>query len=127
MSATMERLISKAKETERHVVLPEGDDERTIIAASDLVRDGICEVTVLGNKEKTLELAKKTEKDLSGVNIVDPADNEWSEEMAELLFERRKHKGITIEQARDISKQNLYFANLMLKAGKCDGCVAGAA
>lgn len=126
MSKIMNTIISKAKESQKHVVLPEGFDERMIKAAHDLIKDGVCKVTLLGKEDDIQATAAAKGIDLAGVNIIDPEKSEWLSEFATVLYERRKHKGMTEEKAAETVKNFLYFGNLMVKTGKADGCVAGA-
>lgn len=126
MADIMDSIMSNAKAKKRHIVLPEGFEPRMIEAAAILVKDEICKVTLLGKEDEIKKVAAEKGVNLEGINIVDPENSEWNDELAEILYEKRKKKGMTPEQAADVSKQFLYFGNLMVKAGKADGCVAGA-
>ena len=119
----MERIIQRAKNDKKHIVLAEGNDLRVLKAAGMVVQQGIARVTVLGDEA---EIAKQG-IDLTGVSIVNPKTSEKLENYAELFYELRKNKGMTLENARaTLIKDPLYFGTLMVKAGDADGMVAGA-
>ncbi|PID26735.1 MAG: phosphate acetyltransferase [Candidatus Cloacimonadota bacterium] len=122
----MEQIIEKAQKRERHIVLPEGFDERMVVAASKLSTEKICKVTLLGEKSVIEDIAIKKGVCLRGIEIINPLESEWIDEFANKFFELRKHKGITLEQSMEIVKNYLFFGNLMVKTGRADGCVAGA-
>lgn len=124
MAAIMDRIKAKASALHKHIVLCEGEDSRVVKAASDVVKQGIAKITLLGKEEEIK--ANNPGVDLSGVNIVDPATSEKRKEYAELLYSLRKAKGMTPEEADKLSYDNTYFGVLMLKAGDVDGLVSGA-
>ena len=126
MSA-IEKIKAKAKSSVKHIVLPEGSEPRTVQASAKIVAQGIARVTLLGNLEEIRKVAAETGTDLAGVEIIDPAAGEKSAAYSALLFELRKAKGMTEEQARELVTGNtLYYGAVMLKAGDTDGMVAGA-
>lgn len=126
MSA-IEKIKAKAKSSVKHIVLPEGSEPRTVQASAKIVAQGIARVTLLGNLEEIRKVAAETGTDLAGVEIIDPAASEKSAAYSALLFELRKAKGMTEEQARELVTGNtLYYGAVMLKAGDADGMVAGA-
>lgn len=126
MSA-IEKIKAKAKVNVQHIVLPEGTEPRTVQASAKILREGLARVTLLGNPDEVKKVAAETGTDLSGVAIIDPAVSEKSAAYAELLFELRKAKGMTLEQATElVTKNTLYYGAVMLKAGDADGMVAGA-
>ena len=126
MSA-IEKIKAKAKSSVKHIVLPEGSEPRTVQASAKIVAQGIARVTLLGNLEEIRKVAAETGTDLAGVEIIDPAAGEKSTAYSALLFELRKAKGMTEEQARELVTGNtLYYGAVMLKAGDADGMVAGA-
>ncbi|NLT18040.1 MAG: Phosphate acetyltransferase [Firmicutes bacterium ADurb.Bin080] len=124
MSKLMDRIISKANELHKHIVLGEGEEIRVIHAAEIINKMKMAKITLLGNKTKILSLAE--ENSLVGVDIVDPDNSPDSERYANLLYELRKEKGMTIEKARALTKDSLYYGCLMIKSGDADGMVAGA-
>ena len=124
MTKVLERIKERAAALHKHIVLPEGEDARVVRAAADAVKEGIAAVTLLGNPE---EIKKNNPGvDLAGVTIVDPKTSEKRAAYARLLYELRKAKGMTEEQAEELSGDNTYFGVLMLKAGDVDGLVSGA-
>ena len=126
MSA-IEKIILKAKSTVRHIVLPEGSEPRTVQASALIVERGIAKVTLLGNPEEIKAVAKETNTNLDGVNILNPVTSEKVEEYTNVLFEMRKSKGLTEEQAKELIVGNtLYFGTVMVQVGDADGLVAGA-
>ncbi|MEG2702216.1 MAG: phosphate acyltransferase, partial [Clostridia bacterium] len=126
MSA-IEKIKAKAKADLRHIVLPEGTEPRTVQASAKIAAQGIAKVTLLGNPDEIKKVAAQTGTVLNGVEIRNPMTCEKSEQYANLLYELRKAKGMTLEQARDlITKDSLYYGAVMVKAGDADGMVAGA-
>lgn len=122
-----ENLAQHAKENPQRLVLPEGDEPRTLKAADRILADGIAKVFLLGNKEAIF--AKAEELGLSEIGkatVIDPSDKDVVEPYAELLCEIRKKKGMTMEEARKLASNPLYFGCLMIKNGDADCQVAGA-
>ncbi|MEZ5359585.1 MAG: phosphate acetyltransferase [Candidatus Zixiibacteriota bacterium] len=122
----LDDIKNKARAAGRTVVLPEGTEERTIIAAKTILAEGICKVVLLGKPAEIEGLAKQHGLDLSKVTVIEPEKGPDYEDFAQLLFERRKAKGMTIEQARDLMKDVLYYGAAMVKTGKADASVSGA-
>lgn len=116
----------KAKAKGATIVLPEGTEIRTVEAAGIIAKEGIAKVILVGEKGAVEEVAKKTNTDLSNVTVVAPLEHPKYEEYANTLFELRKHKGITLEDAKALAQKPLYFGVLMVKCGDADGMVAGA-
>ncbi len=126
MSA-IEKIKQKAKAIPKHIVLPEGTEPRTVQAAAQIIAEGVATVTLLGNAQEVAAVATQTGTDLTGVGIVDPATSDKTADYAALLFDLRKAKGLTEEQATELVTTNtLYYGAVMLKAGDADGMVAGA-
>ena len=124
MAAFMEKIKARASALQKRIVLCEGEDARVVKAASDVVKQGIAKITLLGKPDEIK--ANNPDIDLTGVDIVDPAKSEKRKEYAELLYSLRKAKGMTPEEADKLSYDNTYFGVLMLKAGDVDGLVSGA-
>nr|WP_245803422.1 phosphate acetyltransferase [Corynebacterium sphenisci] len=120
-------LTRRAKEQRRHIVLPEGDDDRILIAAAEILAEGICELTILGDPEAMRARAAELGADISGAHLMDPAASEHREAFAEEFAELRKAKGVTLEQARETMNDISYFATMMIHKGLADGMVSGAA
>lgn len=123
----IKNLIERARENKQRIVLPEGTEERTLKAADKAIADGIADLIILGNKAEIASLADKFSlTNISKATIIDPADNPDSAKYAELLYELRKAKGMTMEEAEKLVKNPLYLGCLIIKAGDADGQVAGA-
>ncbi|MEM7292162.1 MAG: phosphate acetyltransferase [Pseudomonadota bacterium] len=121
---SFDELIDRARASSRSIVLPETTDPRIIQAASRLGAEGVAEAVLPGNPDTIQALATQCGVDLSTVRIVDPS--QIASDYAETLFERRQHKGMTLEQAREAVVDPLIFASTMVQRGEADGCVAGA-
>ena len=122
MASFIDTLIGRAKADKKTIVLPEGNDERILEAAQEALSQGIANIIILGDAD---EIAAKG-YDLEGATIIDPATSDKQEEFAELLYELRKAKGMTPEEAKELVKDPIHFAVLMVKSGLCDGLVGGA-
>lgn len=119
----MDRIFEKAVERKKRIVLAEGEGERVIRAASDIVKRGIAQITLVGDPEKVRKNADGI--DLTDIKIINPETSVKFEEYAALLYELRKSKGMTMEDAKKLTTNRQYFATLMLKAGDADGLVSG--
>lgn len=122
MSAFLDDMVARARTEKKTIVLPEGNDPRTLEAASKILADNVANLIILGDEKQIL----KSPYDLEGAEIVDVATYAERELLAQELFEARKHKGMTIEEARAKLDDVLYFGVMMVKTGKADGMVAGA-
>jgi len=121
----LEEIKAKASARKKTIVLPESHDERVLKAAEILTKEGIAKIITIGNEEKIRGDAAKLTVDLQGVRIIDPVKSESASDFANMFFNLRKHKGVTIEDAREIIKKDLFFGALMVKEGMADGSVAG--
>ena len=121
----LNEMREKAKLRKRKIILPESHDERVLKAAENLVKENIVEVITIGNEEKIKSAAANIKVNLSGVEIVDPQTSKLTEEFAEIFYNARKHKGITLEDAKEVMKRDLFFGAMMVREGKADGSVAG--
>lgn len=122
MALFIDTLIDRAKADKKTIVLPEGNDERILEAAQEALAQGIANIIIMGDAD---EIAAKG-YNLEGATIIDPATSDKQEEFAELLYELRKAKGMTPEEAKELVKDPIHFAVLMVKSGLCDGLVGGA-
>lgn len=122
--ALMDVIKKKAMGDLKRVLLPEGDEPRTIQAASLIAKQGIADVALLGSAEKIKQAAGDT--DLTGVEIIDPEKSDRLSEFANQFYEMRKAKGVTQEAAFATCKDTLYFAVMMIKNNLADGMVSGA-
>ena len=125
----IESIKQRAKENKKTIILPEPEDQRVLEAASKVVIQGFANIILLGDEYKIKEDAKKFNINIEGITIVNPQTSAKSKEYKEKLYELRKHKGLTIEQAEELIKQPIYFGMMMLKDEECeaDGLVSGAA
>ena len=117
---------TRAKGLARHIVLPEGIDDRTLLAAHSLLLEGLCQLTILGQVPRMLARAQELGLSLNGAKLRDPETDPETKVLAELYFEARKPKGMTLEKALETVRKPLYFGGMMVKAGQADGFVAGA-
>ncbi len=116
---------SKASQKKKTIVLPESHDERVLKAAETLTKQNIASIITLGNEEKIFNDVKKLNIDLSNVRIIDPEKSDRFDSYTNTFYELRKKKGLTIEQAREIMRRDLFFGAMMVKEGIADGSVAG--
>ncbi len=116
---------SKASQKKKTIVLPESHDERVLKAAETLTKQNIASIITLGNEEKIFDDVKKLNIDLSNVRIIDPEKSDRFDSYTNTFYELRKKKGLTIEQAREIMRRDLFFGAMMVKEGIADGSVAG--
>ena len=125
--SVMGQIRARAKAVPRHIVLPEGAEERTVQAAAMVVREGLAKLTLIGAGGAIRNTALRHRVDLSGIDLIDPANSACTAVYAAALHEIRKQKGMTPEEAEALVTQNpLYFATMMVKQGDADGMVAGA-
>lgn len=122
----LEQIRQKASRTMQHILLPEGEDERTLVAAEICTRDRIARLTLLGDEEKIRQAAKNAGVNLNGISIIDHSKDGDFTKVANLYYEIRRSKGITLEEAEATVRDPLYYANLLVRMGKADGSVAGA-
>ena len=121
----LESIKEKAAKRKKTIVLPESHDERVLRAAEKLVKENVCSVITLGNEEKVRKEAEKLGINLQGVRIIDPVKSEKLSDFANIFYNKRKSKGVTIEQAREIMQKDLFFGAMMVNEGMADGNVAG--
>ena len=120
-------LIGRAKEKQAHIVLPEGDDDRILQAAHQLLAKDVAKLTILGDPADIERRASEQGLDLSKAQVINHLESELREEFAADFAELRKKKGITLEQARETMEDISYFATMMVHKGMADGMVSGAA
>lgn len=117
---------NKARAVQRHVVLTEGNDIRVLQAADEVLRQRLATLTILGDPDAIRVQAKTLNLDLSAATIVRTADSDRLDAYATRLYEKRKHKGMTLDVARDTAMEETYFGTLMVECGDADGMVSGA-
>jgi phosphate acetyltransferase len=118
-------LIERARAAGAHIVLPEGTDDRILIAADRILRRRVCDLTLLGPVDQVRARIDQLGLDLD-VPVIDPLDSELLDRFAQRYHELRSHKGITPEKARDIMTDVSYFGTMMVYEGEADGMVSGA-
>lgn len=119
-------LVEQAKSNRRHIVLPEGTEERILRAAETLLLRGVADLTLLGNVEEIRQKASFLGLSLKGAAFLDPADPGRREEYAHTYYQLRKHKGISEQMAFDLVADVAYFGTLMVHRAEADGLVSGA-
>jgi len=122
----LERIRQRASANPQHIVLPEGNDPRTVVAAAHCVRQRIARITLLGDEEIIRENARSQSIDLGGIAVIDHRRASDFEKMAAFFHELRKAKGLMADEARTIVSDPLYYGDLMVRLGSADGSVAGA-
>lgn len=123
----VERLKARARANPQHIILPEGEDPRIVSAAAEVVREGFAKITLLGRKTIIDSLAGDLHLALADVVVMDSEASPRAKAYAQIYFERRRARGISLEEARGIARRPLYFAALAVAAGEADGSVGGAA
>ncbi len=118
---------SKALKLKKTIILPESHDERVLKAAEKLTKEKTVSVITLGDEDRIIKDARKLDVDLTGVRIIDPTRADKLSDFTNIYFNLRKHKGITIDKAREIVQMDLFFAAMMVKENMADGSVAGSA
>ena len=122
--ALIDKIKAKAKANVKRIVLPEGEEIRNVQAAVKIVEQGLAKLTLLGDPEKVKEVAAGAS--LDGLTIVNPKTSDKCAEYANTLYELRKAKGMTPEQAAELVKDPMYYGVMMVKMGDADGLVSGA-
>jgi len=122
----LQQIRQRAAADLQHILLPEGDDPRTVAAAEMCVRDAIARITLIGDEQKIRETARVSRANLNGIEIIDHRHSSDFGKLAMLYHELRRAKGVSLEEAEQIVKDPLFYGNLLVKLGKADGSVAGA-
>ena len=125
-STYIKDVLARAKQHYKTIVLPEGEDLRVLKAAHIINKDKICKIIILGDEAQIKADFAKNGWDLTGIELINPATSPRLEEYASLLFELRKSKGMTEEEAKKTALIPNYFGTLMIKSGHADGMVSGA-
>ncbi len=119
-------LLKMARKNKMHIALPEGEDDRILKAAAILIKQGAVNVTVLGDNKKIEDSVKRLNLNFSGIKIVDPKTDSRLSDYAKTLYELRKEKGLTQEQATQLILDPTFFATMMVHRKELDGVVSGA-
>ena len=120
------QLMERARDADKHIVLPESTDDRILEAASILLRRGVARLTLLGDETKVRARASVLGLDIEAATVVSPHDPELVERFAAEYATARAHKGMTIERAREVVTDVSYFGTMMVHLGLADGMVSGA-
>ena len=123
----VEKLKARARARLQRIVLPEGEDPRIVSAAAAITREGFAKITLLGRKQIIGQTAADLHVALGDVAIEDPAASARAEAYAQIYYEQRRARGVSLDEAREIARRPLYFAALSVAAGDADGTVGGAA
>lgn len=122
----IEDMKQRAKSDIKTIVLPEASDIRTIEATASVLKAGFANIILVGNKENIQKLASEHNFDIAKATIVEPAKSEKYTQYVETFFELRKKKGITIEKAKELMLDPVYYGMMMVKSNDADGLVSGA-
>ncbi|MCR5330368.1 MAG: phosphate acetyltransferase [Lachnospiraceae bacterium] len=122
----IDRIKVKARENVKTIVLPEGDEPRTVQAAARILAEGLAKPILIGNIENIRKTAQETGTDIGGIELIDPEESSRSDSYAQELYELRKAKGLTEEDAKKLVRDTMYYAVMMVKLGDADGLVSGA-
>ncbi len=122
----IEEMKNKARKNIKTIVLPEATDGRILEAADIILKEGFANIILVGDEKQILNIANEKGFDLSKAKIVNPTESNTYEEYVETFYELRKLKGIDINKAKEMIKDPVYFAMMMVKQGDCDGLVSGA-
>lgn len=123
----IEEIKQRAKKEKKTIVLPEAEDIRILKATAQVLKEQYANIVLVGKQEEIEKKAKESKIAIQGAKIVDPTNSEKYEEYVNLLYELRKHKGMTIEKAKELVKDPVYYGMLMVKEQQADGLVSGAA
>ncbi len=116
----------RARQNMKTIVLPEASDARILKAAEIALNEGYANIVLLGNHETVANVARENGIDISKATVIDPMESDKREAYAERLYELRKEKGMTLEQAQELVKDEVHYGMMMLKCDDADGLVSGA-
>ena len=122
----IEHVWNKARMNKKCIVLPEGEEPRTVQAAAKVRDEGIAKPVLLGNPDVIRSVAEKTGTDIAGIDLINPSDSPKASDYADALFELRRAKGLSREDAAILALDPMYYGILMVKLGDADGLVSGA-
>ena len=121
------QLLDRARADRKRIVLPEGDDDRILKAAGRLLRRGVADLTILGDESQIRSRGAELGVDLTNATVLNPRTSDLCDQFAQQYAELRKHKGITVDQAREIINDVSYFGTMLVHNDMVDGMVSGAA
>ena len=123
----IEQIKQRAKKDIKTIILPEAEDKRVLEAASKVAKEGFANIILLGDKEQIEKDSSKYNLDLSKIKIIDVNSSDKKQDYANKLYELRKAKGLTLDEAEKLIEEPIYFGMMMLKNNEADGLVSGAA
>ncbi len=126
MTNFADQVIDQARKLKKTIVLPEGNDERTIAASKIILDKQFANIIVLGNRDKLKPWLDKYGVNPDAVHLTDPACDPQGQELAAMLYELRKDKGMTPDKAQQTIRDEMYFGTMLIKKGLADGLVSGA-
>jgi phosphate acetyltransferase len=119
-------LIERARENRQRIVLPEGEEERILLATENILTRKIADITLLGDRDRIKAKITRLGLNMEGVTIIDPLESPFFKDYVRTFYELRKHKDVTEDVARDTMSDNTYFGTMMVYKGDADGMVSGA-
>ncbi|MCK5740096.1 phosphate acetyltransferase [bacterium] len=122
----IDTIYAKAKASPKHVVLPEGNDVRTLEAAEIIKSNNLATITLLGNPKELMKLAKANGFNIDGISVIEPASSEYFEKFVQIYYELRKKKGMDLETAEKVMQNSLFFGAMMVREKMADASLAGA-
>lgn len=122
----IESMKEKAKKDIKTIILPESEDIRVLESASKVLKEGFANIILIGDENNVQALATQNNINIAKAQIINPKTSNQFEEYANYLYELRKEKGVTLEKAKEMLLEPIYFGTMMLKQGKADGLVSGA-
>ena len=122
----IDEIKKRASKEMKTIILPESEDIRVLKATEQVKKEGYAKIILIGNKEEILKKAEENNIDIADAKIVNPNEHPKYDEFVDILYNLRKHKGMTEEQAKELVKHPVYFGMLMVKQGEADGLVSGA-
>jgi len=121
----LEEIRERAKKSPKSIVLPEGEEERTIRATAQILKEEIAEIILLGKESEIKDKAQSLKVDMGKVRIIEPKKSERLEDYADTYFELRKEKEISKDEALSVMKEPLFYGAMMVKKGEADGSISG--
>ena len=122
----IDNIKNRAKASIKTIVLPEATDIRVVTAAANILKEGFAKIILIGEKKQILDLTRKNNLDISKASIIEPASYNQYDEFVQKFYELRQRKGMTIEKAKSLLLDPVYFGMMMVKTGRADGLVSGA-
>ena len=122
----IDEIKKRASKEIKTIILPESEDIRVLKATEQVKKEGYAKIILIGDKEEILKKAEENNIDIADAKIVNPNEHPKYDEFVDILYNLRKHKGMTEEKAKELVKDPVYFGMLMVKQGEADGLVSGA-